>query len=64
MGRPKEFDTTVRVRLNFMQSAFLKHLAELADITEAEALRAVIEKAMLDALEGRFPYEKEQASES
>ncbi|GAA2084661.1 hypothetical protein GCM10009821_27590 [Aeromicrobium halocynthiae] len=35
MGRPKEFDTTVHVRLDFMQHAFIKQLAQLGGITMA-----------------------------
>jgi predicted DNA-binding protein len=61
MARPKKFDTTIHVRLDFMQSAFLKHLAQLGGITQADALRAVVEKAMQDVLDGRVP-EHEGAS--
>lgn len=53
MGRPKEFDTTVHVRLDFMQHAFIKQLAQLGGITMAAALRAVVENAMQDVLDGR-----------
>lgn len=55
MARPKEFDTTVHVRLDFMQHAFLKQLAELGGTTLADAVRAVVEAAMKDVLAGRVP---------
>ena len=55
MPRPKEFDTTVHVRLDFMQHAFLKQLAQLGGISMAQAVRVVIENAMQDVLDGRVP---------
>ncbi len=58
MARPKEFDTTIHVRLDFMQHAFLKQLAQLGGITLADALRAVVESAMQDVLAGRVPEEE------
>ena len=63
MGRPREFDTTVRVRLDFMQHAFIKQLADLGDIAMAAALRAVVENAMQDVLHGRIPEDKETNDE-
>ncbi|OUZ07750.1 hypothetical protein BHE97_15275 [Aeromicrobium sp. PE09-221] len=60
MGRPKEFDTTVHVRLDFMQHAFIKQLAQLGGITLAAAVRAVVENAMRDVYEGRIPNDSER----